>query len=1009
MARDLQGDLFGDVTVASLASARVLSIPAGVPFVDSLASGLIERYGDSPGLSRVRVLVPTRRAVRALHDAFLRQSGGRPMLLPHIRPIGDIDVEELALDSLIAEALGREGGAVASIPPAVPGVLRQLLLTRIIMSWSHRFGAAPREPGHAAHLARELARLIDQVHTENLSFDGLRGLVPDDLAHHWQKTLEFLQIVTKEWPAVLASLGYIDPPAHRNRLLSALADQWRREMPQGPVVAAGSTGSIPATAELLGVVATLPNGSVVLPGLDRHLDDAAWKMVDQTHPQFGMKQLLERLGVARADVGKWGAMTSGAVEARVQLLSEVMRPADATDQWHRTRVIHDGALQGLVRIECPGPREEAGVIALVMREALETPGKTAALVTADRALARRVAAELQRWNLAVDDSGGVPLGQTAPGAFVRLILRMIANDVTPVPLLAALKHPLAAGGEAPGRFRARVRQLELAILRGPRPGSGFKDLHIALGRGKDVSDFKTWLRGIENLAKPLIAALRQREVPLQEAIEAHLSFAEALAASDSETGAERLWQGDAGEALSDLFREVIDGAGGLPRVRGVDYPDLVDALMADRVVRPRFGGHPRLAIWGPLEARLQQADLLVLGGLNEGKWPPETETDPWLSRPMRQRFGLPLPERRIGLSAHDFVQSASAPEVVLTRALKVDGTPTVASRWLLRLETLVGPPQEAEAARAARYVGWMQGLDWDGEARPVAPPTFAPPVAARPREFSATDIELLVRNPYGYFAKKVLGLRPLDPIDAAPGAADRGSFIHEALDAFVTAYPDALPDDPIAVLRELGEKAFGDTLDEPIVAAFWWPWFEQIAEWFVGFERQRRQTAKTVASEARGTWTFEGPNGPVTISAKADRIDRLADGTFSVIDYKTGAVPRQEDVKLGLSPQLPVEAVIVEGGGFEGVDPAPVSELAYWKLGGAAPGKLHPIRLDKDQGEMADLIAEARKGIEAIVVAFDNADVPYLCRPRPFAEPRFDDYEHLARFKEWAAEGEADG
>ncbi len=931
------------------------------------------------------------------------------MLLPHIRPIGDVDVEELALDSLIAEALGGEVGGVTAIPPAVPGVLRQLLLTRIIMSWSHRYGAAPREPGHAAHLARELARLIDQVHTEDLSFDGLRGLVPDDLAHHWQKTLEFLRIVTQEWPTVLATQGYVDPPTYRNRLLDGLADHWRRTPPGDPIIAAGSTGSVPATARLLGVVGTLPQGHVVLPGLDRHLDDAAWLMIEQTHPQFGMKQLLERMDVDRADVAEWDGMTSGPIEPRVHLLSEVMRPAESTDQWHRTRVVSDGALRGLTRIESPGPREEAGVIALVLREALETPGKTAALVTADRALARRVAAELQRWDVTVDDSGGVPLGQTAPGAFVRLILRMIADDLTPVPLLAALKHPLAAGGDAPGRFRARVRQLELAILRGPRPGSGFKDLQIALGRDEGVASLKAWLRGIEAAAKPLIAVLRQRAATLTDLIDAHLGFAEALAASDAETGAARLWQGDAGEALSDLFRDVLDGVAGLPRIRGADYPDLVEAMMADRVVRPRFSGHPRLAIWGPLEARLQQADLLVLGGLNEGKWPPESETDPWLSRPMRQRFGLPLPERRIGLSAHDFVQSAAAPEVVLTRALKVDGTPTVASRWLLRLETLVGPPQEAEAARAARYVGWMHRLDWDGEARPVAPPAFSPPVAARPRTFSATDIELLVRNPYGYFAKKILRLRPLDPIDAAPGAADRGSFIHEALDAFVTAHPDALPENPVEILHELGKKAFGDTLDEPIVAAFWWPWFEQIADWFVDFERARRETTKTVANEAKGSWTFDGPGGPVTISAKADRIDRLPDGTFSVIDYKTGAVPRQEDVKLGLSPQLPVEAVIVEAGGFEGVVAAPVSELAYWKLGGAAPGKLHPIRLDKDEGDMADLIAEARKGIEAIVVAFDNADAPYLCRPRPFAEPRFDDYEHLARFKEWAAEGEAEG
>jgi ATP-dependent helicase/nuclease subunit B len=629
-------------------------------------------------------------------------------------------------------------------------------------------------------------------------------------------------------------------------------------------------------------------------------------------------------------------------------------------------------------------------------------------VTADRALARRVAAELQRWEISVDDSGGVPLGQTAPGAFMRLILQMIANDLTPVPLLAALKHPLCAGGDAPGHFRARVRQLELAILRGPRPGPGFKNLYIALGRRENTAALSGWLRAIEKSAKPLMAALRSRDAPMKDLIDAHLAFAEALAASDTEPGAARLWLGDAGEALSDLFRDVLDGVAGLPSIRGADYPDLLEALMADRVVRPRFGGHPRLAIWGPLEARLQQADLLILGGLNEGKWPPETETDPWLSRPMRRRFGLPLPERRVGLSAHDFVQSASAPEVVLTRALKVDGTPTVASRWLLRLETLVGPPQDAEDTRAARYVGWMHRLDWDGEARSVAPPAFAPPVAARPRELSATDVELLVRNPYGLFAKKILRLRPLDPIDASLGAADRGSFIHEALDAFVTAYPDDLPADPIEKLHELGQKAFGDRLEEPIVTAFWWPWFEQIAAWFVNFERDRRQTTKTVASESKGTWTFESSGGPVTISAKADRIDQLPDGTFSVIDYKTGAVPRQEDVKLGLSPQLLVEAVIVEDGGFEGVMPAPVSELAYWKLGGAAPGKLHPIRLDKTEGEMADLVAEAREGIEAIINAFDNAETPYLCRPRPFAEPRFDDYEHLARFKEWAAEGEAE-
>jgi len=344
---------------------------------------------------------------------------------------------------------------------------------------------------------------------------------------------------------------------------------------------------------------------------------------------------------------------------------------------------------------------------------------------------------------------------------------------------------------------------------------------------------------------------------------------------------------------------------------------------------------------------------------------------------------------------------------VLTRALKVEGTPTVASRWLLRLETLIGAPQEDEAARAARYVGWMHTLDWDGVAKPVAPPSFAPPLEARPRELSATDVELLVRNPYGVFAKRILGLKPLDPIDAEPGAADRGSFIHQALDDFVSAYPAELPNDALDQLHEFGRKAFGDTLDEPIVAAFWWPWFEQIAEWFIGFERGRRAEAVPLASEVKGRWTFDAPGGAFALTAKADRIDRLPDGTLAIIDYKTGVVPRQEDVRFGLSPQLPVEGVIAEAGGFDEVPAGAVAELAYWKLGGAAAGKLHPIRVDKDT-TIGDLVAAARAGVEAIVARFDDPATPYLCRPRPFAEPRFDDYEHLARFKEWAAEGEVE-
>ncbi len=770
-------------------SARptVYSIDAGLSFVDTLARGLADRFGKSPAdLSRVTVLLPTRRAVRALREAFLRAGGGAPMLLPQMRPLGDVEDEELAIET----AAGPAGDAVSalSIPSAVPELQRQLLLANLILTWGKQRGDGPGDAAQAGRLAAELARLLDQVQTERLSFDALADLVPEDYARHWQLTLDFLRILSEHWPSILAERGAIDPAARRNLLLETLAEHWRQAPPAYPVIAAGSTGSIPATADLLAVVARLPHGVVVLPGLDLRLDDEGWDAVDPAHPQFGMKQLLAHLRSSREEVLAWpdgGAPLAAPGDAvRGALLSEVMRPAATSERWHDFAeapgtVGAEGArAAGITRVTCPGPREEAGVIALAMREALETPARTAALVTTDRSLARRVAADLARWDIAVDDSAGTPLADTPPGVFLRLCADMLASGLAPVSLLAALKHPLAAGGLAPGAFRRFVRRLEVQALRGPRPGPGFAGLRGAVGRKAEHKDLRDWISGVEALARPFAAALRKRRIALADILAAHVAFAEALAASNEAGGAARLWAGEAGEGLALFAEELADASAGLPLLSGASYPSLLDSLVAGRVVRPRYGLHGRLFIWGPLEARLQRADVLILGGLNEGTWPRAAEVDPWLSRPMRERFGLPSPERRIGLAAHDFAQAAAAPEVVFTRSEKVEGAPTVPSRWLLRLEALIGKPTGREADRAADLLHWQAGLNEPASVMPVKPPSFAPPVDARPRRLSVSAVETLMRDPYAVFARYILGLRALDPMDADPGAAERGGFIH---------------------------------------------------------------------------------------------------------------------------------------------------------------------------------------------------------------------------------------
>jgi ATP-dependent helicase/nuclease subunit B len=991
-------------------TAKVFTIPAGVPFVDALATGILARAEAEGGpltLAQYSILLPTRRACRTLREAFLRLSGGAPQLLPRMSPLGDIDADEL---SLSLEEIPGLAGAL-DLPPALSSLRRQLLLGRAILAKDGKGITADQ----AARLAAELARLLDQVHTEGVPFDGLAALVPEEYAQHWQITLEFLKILTEIWPTILGLEGAIDAAKRRNLVLKAQADAWRANPPAGPVIAAGSTGTIPATADLLEVIANLPQGCIVLPGLDQEMDDDSWTAAstDDGHPQHGLASLLTKLRLPRAEVQPWDCPLEPANPARTSLIAEAMRPAATTEAWRALDSFDETALGGIIRIDCPTSQEEAAVIALMMRQALEIPGRTAALITPDRNLARRVATALERWDIAVDDSGGRPLADTAVGAYLRLTAECAVENADPLRLLALLKHPLAGGRLELIKFRNRARHLERAVLRGPRPAPGFRGLLTALkeaderrfdfgeeGRVKLIQ----FVEKLQNRAADFFDAMSGPNA-LQPAdwLRLHIAFAESLAATDDLSGPDRLWRHEDGEAAATFVNEMMQAAGDFPPISASQYPAFLEALMASTVVRPRYGRHPRLSILGLLEARLQHADVMILGGLNEGTWPPDAAADPWLSRPMRKAFGLPVPERQVGVAAHDFVQAAGGASVVLTRAERVDGTPTVPSRWLLRLDTVLRGLglHGLIDAEAEQWLSWVEQLDRPEEVRPVQAPEPRPPLAARPRTLSVTEIETWMRDPYAIYARRVLRLDALEPIAADPGAAERGQFIHQALDTFVKAYPQALPNDALEKLTRFGQDAFGKLLSQPEVWAFWWPRFERVAAWFVQFETERRRTVRPLATEVKGRLVLEGPAGPFTLRAKADRIDKLPDGGLAIIDYKTGTPPSSTEVALGFAPQLPLEAVMAATGGFETVDASPVGAMAFWKLSGGDPaGSEIPVK-----GDLSVLAEQARSGLIDLIRTFDDPATPYRSRPRPDWAPRYTDYGHLARVQEWSAGG----
>lgn len=974
--------------------AQVYNIPAARPFLRDLAAGIL-RQAEETGtpLPRFLIMLPNRRSCRDLRNMFLELSGGRPVLLPAIRPLGDVDAEELSFS--LAPELAAE---LADMPPAMESLSRQILLARLVQKATP--ADAPRSMEQALLLAQALGILLDQVAIESLSFDRLKELVPEEHARHWQLSIDFLQILSVHWPEILKVHGRIDAAERRNRMLDLLARHWRDAPPEHPVIAAGSTGSIPATARLLSVIKDLPRGAVVLPGLDQELDETSWEALGETHPQKTLKTLLQQFGHARHDVMLWPDSARGSAQSgfhvREFLARELMRPAETAENWTHLQLTaeqHDTVLRDLrnvTRYEAASAEQEAMIIALTLRATLEDPEKTAALVTPDRILAARVKQLCRRWEIALDDSAGEPLHHTATGILLRLAIEAALYPAQASRILSLLKHPLCGCGLS---RRQKEREVRLADkgLRGSSRAAWAE--RLPQGPVRDA---------LQDAAAEFVVLGSAVPVPAREMIEAHLGLLEKLCADDQGTGAARLWGGEGGEQAAAFFGRLLEQAATLPDLRGGDYLEMLQILMRGITVRPAYGTHPRLHILGQIEARLVQYDVMILSGLNEGVWPPAPAADPWMSRPMRAAFGLPDTEKSIGQSAHDFVQAFAAKEVVLTRARTIDGTPGVPARWLQRLDAVLRAvdidPQSLHngtldliAARLDRPEGLVSA---------AVPPRPCPPVAARPVTFSVTAIERWMRDPYSFYARHILKLYPMEELEQDADAAIYGSWLHGLLKWYVETFDPVIPHD---ALQQLLEKAAADP-DAPADAALWMPRFERLAAWFVAHDRNWRSGGvRNRLREAGGGVTL----GAMTLEAKADRIDMLPEGVAAIIDYKTGTLPSKKDIADGLSPQLPLEAVILEGGGFDGIEAVPGETLLYWKLSGGAEAGLAQ-EAGSAKMPAAQLIEEARAGVQHLFAVFQDEDVPYLSLPDPQAAPKYRDYDHLARVKEWAALDEGD-
>ena len=964
------------------AKPRIFATPLGVDFCASLIEGIDSRLqGQGPeALARVEILVANARMQRRMQTLYMQRGPG---LLPRIRPV-----------LTLSETADMEGMPPARSPLEVRLELSQLIAQLIEANPN----LAPRSALY--DLADSLADFLGEMVEEGVAPEAIAALDMGVHSGHWSRARDFLGIAA----SLLAQDDRLIPEARQAQVVDRLIAQWHRSPPGHPIIVAGSTGSRRATFRLMQAVATLPQGAVILPGLDTDMPRALWQrlleerrreLAGEDHPQFRLAKVLDAAGLDPADVAIWG-QAKPANPARNAAVSLALRPAPVTDQWRREGPnLPDiaGAMEGVTLLEAPSPQAEATAIALRLRAAI-ADGKRAALVTPDRSLARKVTAQLDRWTIIPDDSAGQVLAQTAPGRFLRQVAEARTGTVTAEQLVALLKHPLCHSGTDRRDHTLRVNNLELKKL---RRGLAFPTSEAVLDWAREQEGDPGAVAWAEWLAPLLAQQPPQGPRPIADHVAAHIALANHLAAAPGTEGTGELYDKEPGREALRLLTDLTADAphGGAMSAR--DYADFFAALSRDREVRFALRPHADVLIWGTQEARVQGADVTILAGLNEGTWPGAPDADPWLNRPLRAEAGLRLPDRVIGLSAHDFQQGIAGGEVWLSRAKRDDETDTVPARWLNRLVNLLDGA--SEASKAALEGMRARGADWLWKAAaltrpersldPAPRPAPAPQTGQRLTELSVTEVEKLIRDPYAIYAKRILNLKPIDPLRAGPDARLRGTMVHAILEDFVRATDEGLPPNAAEIFTDIAARILADEAPWPAARQFWQARLQRVLPWLLETEAGLRERAEPWMLEQKKHWDV--PGLALTLTGMADRIDRQPDNSVAIYDYKTGNLPTNKQ-EIAYTKQLLIEGLMARGGAFA-ERPLDVARLAYIGLGSTPELREQPV----DEETFAQTLA----GLKTLVTHYRLRQVGFPSR-RSVQDTRFDgDYDHLARLGEW--------
>lgn len=951
---------------------NVYTILPGIPFAKALAAQLWAEYRDNlPALSDVQIYLPNRRSCRAVADTFLEISDGQATLLPRLTPLGDIDEDDLLeSDPFILDE-------DPFLTPAIPMLERQIILTKLIQARPD----IPMSVTEAFNLAGELASFLDRAHTEQIDLKKIDTLVTGDLAAHWKITRDFLAIIIHHWPDILASRNQADPAQRRNILFQKKIEALRNNPPKHRVIAAGSTGSILASAQLLDVISRLPNGAVILPGLDPSVDQKIWDAVDEMHPYFYQKRLVtEFMDIDRHSIKLWpGTEQRNEKQKLAQFALQPQAIFDLSDA-----SLDMAKINNMDFIAAENPLHEAKIIALMLREALNEPESTAMVVTPDRILAQHIQQEMLRWDLLVNDSGGQKLNQSPVGVFMNIIAGFLNTSTPATHILSLMRHDL---------FRLHApeeRRLDATCLLEKDFRKKFLPQH-SLKKFAEQNDHPILTETLEVLDGFLLGDAR----PLHEWLALHITCAEQMATTPNLPGTEILWKNEAGESCAQLFYKLHEAAMDHDFILSPqDYSSFIIAAMEKITIRPRFGTHPRIRILSPIEARLQDADRVILAGLNEGVWPAQVKADAWLSRPMQRDMGFGSPDRRIGQSALDFAVLFSLPHATMTWSKKRDGVAAHPSRWLQQIFAVLKKNDALPAIDASPYFHWARAWDEPETLHPQGAPSFSPPNNVRPRDMRVTAVETWQKDPYALYANRILDLVPGMALDRQPDARDWGNAAHKILEEFFRDN-GFFQNNPAAFFNETANRILATYPLNKAQEKAWRGKLDVIRDWMLEHERAVGELHTEISMHTDFTLP---DNTNFKLHGRADRIDIGKDG-LTITDYKTGAPPSDKKIKKGQSPQMPLLGLLAQQH-FKSGTP----ELRYIKLRGKVDNPAEARILKQPE----ELMQTAREVMDELLHRYYVKNDAYTAHA--LAKNDYDDYRHLKRVAEWAAldDGEDD-